>query len=145
MNHTLFFEEGNWEANGVYQGEDGNDAVVEGYAKITHEKEVWRNESFLKAKSPEGNEYKNTYQIEPGDKGTELLQWKSTNPAIGNLSGKFLIYFDSIFSTYNSEDEKYTGHEFFLKLSDETYLARGALFHAGKLISCWAVELVKIA
>lgn len=144
MNHTLLFEEGNWEANGIYQGEDGKDVVAEGYTKITHEEEVWRNETFLRVKSPEWIEYKFIYQIEPGDKGAEFLRWKATNPVTGNLSGKCLVYFDSIFSTYNSEDEKYTGHEFFLKLSDENYLARGALFRDGKLISCWAVELSKL-
>lgn len=75
--------------------------------------------------------------------GSEITNWKSYNPALGELKGIFIIVQDSIMSKYDSADGQYTGYEYLRKIDDLTYENRGFALVNNKKLSSWAVQLKK--
>lgn len=144
MKHTYLFEEGKWIAKGVYFDEKGESVHVEGETMIVHTDEFWINNGSMKILTDFPVEFFNRYEITPFINGNEITDWKSFNPALGELKGKFLIIQDSIMSKYVSADGQYTGFEYIRKIDDLTYENRGFAFRNDEKLSSWAVQLKKI-
>ncbi|HEY3346847.1 MAG TPA: hypothetical protein VGK71_04420, partial [Nitrospirota bacterium] len=75
--------------------------------------------------------------------GAEELEWKSFNPALGALKGRFMLVDDSIISHFRSDSGQYSGIEFMVQESPDRYKNRGVLYRGGKRLSAWSVELVR--
>jgi len=144
LKHTFLLEEGKWIARGVYSDEKGEIVQVEGQTTIIHKDEVWINEGSMKVLTNTPVEFFNRYEITPFVHGGEMTDWKSFNPALGELKGKFMIVLDSIMSKYVSEDGQYTGFEYLKKIDDLTYENRGFALKNDEKLSSWAVQLKKI-
>jgi hypothetical protein len=88
-------------------------------------------------------EFHSDYDVIPFLPDRDYTTWQSLNPAIGKLLGKFIVVDDSIFSFFQSEDARFTGTEYLLKVDDTTYRNRGVLFEADQKGSSWFAELRK--
>ena len=145
MKHTFILQEGKWHATGHYFDDQGKAIPIEGSARITHLKQFWLNESRMKLlveDKPIG--IVNDYEITPFEAGSDATVWKSSNPSLGHLYGKFVIAGDSILSICASKDGTYTATEYFVKVTDDHYRNRGAFFRGDQKVSSWDVELRKI-
>lgn len=144
IRHTFLFEEGIWAVSGEYTGQNGATVPVEGSARITHEARVWRNRGVMTLIQPSGDiEIKNDYEIAPFEDGRDFTAWRAENPALGKLSGLFVVVDDSIISTISSEDGKVSGIEYLRKVSENHYMSRGFIFRGEEKLSSWAAELVR--
>ena len=144
IRHTFLFEEGIWAVSGEYIGQNGVAVSVEGSARITHEAMVWRNRGVMTLIQPSGNvDIKNDYEIVPFEEGSDFSAWRAENPALGKLSGLFVVVDDSIISTISSEDGKVSGIEYVRKVSENHYMSRGFIFRGEEKLSSWAAELVR--
>ena len=144
IRHTFLFEEGIWAVSGEYTGQNGAAVPVEGSARITHEAMVWRNRGVMTLIQPSGDiEIKNDYEIAPFEDGSDFTAWRAENPALGKLSGLFVVVDDSIISTISSEDGKVSGIEYLRKVSENHYMSRGFIFRGEEKLASWAAELVR--
>lgn len=141
MKHTFLFEQGKWIASGVYYDEHNNEIQIEGQTVITHGGTYWVNDGYMKLLLSEPIEYLNRYEIVPFVGDSWITSWQSDNPALGRLKGVFTIVKDSIISKYESEDKRYSGCEYLLKIDDKTYENRGVVFKGNDQLSSWAVQL----
>lgn len=143
MKHTYLFEEGKWIARGTYFDEKGRTFQLEGQTIITHSSKAWINDGSMKILTDEPIELFNRYEVTPFDH-REITSWKSINPALGELRGKFMVVHDSIMSKYVSGDGKYSGYEYLKIIDCLTYENRGFSFIKDEKLSSWAVELTKV-
>ena len=99
MNHTFLFQEGTWTAKGNYSDPNNNLIEVEGETKITHLEDKWLLEGYMKLILDNPVEFQNIYEIVPFKDGMEdFTNWKSYNPALCNLFGKFMVVLSKTFS-----------------------------------------------
>lgn len=115
-----------------------------GKVEVSHEGDIWINEGYMELETDSPVRLRNRYEIVPFLPGSDTTTWTSSNPALGKLTGKFIIAGDSILSSYVSEDGKYEGTEFLKMIDSRTYANRGALLTSGKLVSIWSVTLNRI-
>lgn len=139
----LLFEENIWIATGVYMDDQGRYHPVEGETNITHIDGLWINNSIMTLQEDKQVAYKTRYEIIPLERGQEMTSWSSDNPALGKMTGKFIIADDSIISIFASDDGAFRGTEYFRLLDEDLYSSRGCLLRGEKKISSWAVELRK--
>ena len=141
MNHTFLFQEGTWKAAGNYSGPNNKIIQVEGESKITHLKDKWLLEGYMKLLIDNPIEFQNIYEIVPFEDGKDYTKWRSYNPALGNLFGKFLIISDCLISSWMSEDKNYSGVETLIKIDDNLYHSRGFAYKGEEKLSLWSVYL----
>ena len=139
--HTFLFAECEWDAYGTYWTGDGAAVQVEGHASITHEAEQWLNDGFMRLKLDTPIEFRNRYEVEPFEEGSDWTSWVSWNPDLGVLRGTFVVVGDSIMSAYTSEDGVYSGCETMQQLEAGTYHAWGFALAGGRKLSSWSVVL----
>lgn len=139
MRHTYLFAEGTWSAVGNYFDEQNKAIPVEGESVITHYDNRWVNDSFMSLAGGTFSRTYNKYEIVPFK--NEVTEWRSFNPALGVLYGRFMVVSDTIISNFLSEDGTFTGVECLIKLDDLTYLGRGFAFRGNEKLSSWAVTL----
>ena len=144
MHHTFLFQEGVWVASGFYTGENNQLIPLRGETTISHQEDIWVNQSRMRILLKNPMEFQSSYEIVPFGSDRNFTTWTSLNPALGRLAGKFVVVDDSILSFFQSEDGQYTGFEYLRKLDDTTYTNRGALFNGGEKGSSWIAELRKI-
>jgi len=142
MEHTFLFTEGIWVAKGDYYDEANNRVPVEGKTITTHLDNLWINEGYMELQLEQPVRFENRYEIIPFS--SDFTIWKSFNPALGTLQGKFAIFDDTIVSTYISEDGQYSGVECVIKISDARYSSKGFAFNGSKKLSSWAVTMEKV-
>lgn len=140
MEHTYLFKEGMWMVRGTYFDVHNNKIPVEGKTTVTHPAGAWIKEGYMKLLDGSGHEIKNRYEITPF-KG-DYTNWKSSNPVLGTLHGKYMVVGDTILSTFTSENGEYHGIESNVKVSDNIYKCRGFTFGSSNKLSSWATELV---
>jgi hypothetical protein len=92
----------------------------------------------------EPTDFHSDYEIIPFLPGRDDTTWQSLNPAMGNLLGRFIVIDDSIISFFKSEDGRFTGAEYLLKMDDTTYRNRGVLFEGDRKGSSWIAEMRKV-
>jgi len=142
MAHTFLFLEGTWIAKGNYFDKKNNITRAEGSTTITHQNKLWVNEGRMILMLDKPIELQNRYEIMPFE--NDFTSWKSYNPALGTLIGKFMVVEDTIISTYSTENGEYSGSECLIKISDTLYKAKGFAFKVESKLSSWSVELSKI-
>lgn len=140
--HTFLFREGLWQADGHYYDAQRNLLINEGRSVITHMQDVWINEGYMRIKADTPLEFQNRYEIEPFKPGMDHTVWKSLNPDLSPLTGKFVIVEDAIISTFTSEDGQFNGTEVLVQVSEKEYRSRGCLFMHDQRLSSWAVRLL---
>ncbi len=140
--HTFLFREGLWQAQGRYYDPSGAALPCEGEARIKHDQGVWRNNGLMRILTEQPIEFENNYEIVPFADDGEITTWRSMNPALDNLRGRYIIVFDSIISPWESENGEYWGSEFLVQSSDKIYHNRGFACRGSEKLSSWAVELV---
>ena len=145
MNHTFLFQEAIWKATGKYSDPNNNIIQVEGETKITHLGDKWLLKGSMKLILDNPIEFQNNYEIVPFKDCKDFTNWKSYNPALGNLSGKFMVVSDSLISSWISEDKNYSGVETLIKIGDKLYHSRGFAFKGDEKLSSWSVELRMIS
>ena len=145
MEHGFLFKEGLWRAEGEFFDGTGARTGVEGTAQIRHYPDRWVYEGALRTKTSPPKETKTVYDIHPFAPGNVTTTWVSRSEALGTLRGRFLVVGDAILSTYESASGRYRGQDTILQRDERGYSARGALFDGGKLLSAWAIELVRAA
>ncbi|MDF9408398.1 MAG: hypothetical protein A4E52_01309 [Pelotomaculum sp. PtaB.Bin013] len=141
MKHTYLFLEGIWLAKGIYYDENGNPSNVEGQSEITHLNDLWLNNSYMTLSGEDPVELRNDYEIVPFEK--DFTSWKSFNPGLGTLLGRFVVIDDSIISLFSTEKGDLFGSEFLTKINDSEYIGKGVLYNAAGKISSWSIRLVK--
>ncbi len=144
MGHSFLFERGTWTAQGFFRDGEGRTVQASGKVEVSHEGDIWINEGYMELETDSPVRLRNRYEIVPFLPGSDTTTWTSSNPALGKLTGKFIIAGDSILSSYVSEDGKYEGTEFLKMIDSRTYANRGALLTSGKLVSIWSVTLNRI-
>lgn len=142
MKHTFLLSEGSWIAKGNYYDELNNSITLEGKSVITHTEILWLNEGYMELQLENPIRFENRYEIVPF--ANDFTSWKSFNPALGILQGRFAIVDDTIISTYVSEDGQFSGVECMIKVNKSTYTSKGFAFNGTEKLSSWAVTLVKI-
>jgi len=139
--HTFLFNENIWIANGVYIDERGNYHPVAGQSVITHAADRWVNDSCMHLEGNQAVEFRTRYEIEPLERNQEMTAWRSENPALGKMAGRFIIVDDSILSAFASADGVFQGTEYLRLIDDDLYWNRGSLLQGDRKVSSWAVEL----
>ncbi len=139
--HTFLYNENIWIARGVYIDTQGKYHPVAGQSTITHQGEIWINDSCMHLEANEDVTFRNRYEIKPLDRDQELTTWSSENPDLGKMSGRFVIVDDSIMSVFSSVDGVFQGTEYLRLIDDDLYWNRGCLLQEGRKVSSWAVEL----
>lgn len=144
MKHTFLFLEGVWIAWGHYFDDTDCALPLEGMTRITHTDELWLNEGEMEIKSGDKPiRIYNRYEIIPFEEGKQHTTWKSLNPDLGELLGRFVIVNDTIISMCRSKNGEYKGTEINLKASDINYKNRGVLFKGNDKLSSWSIDLQK--
>ncbi|MBD3309012.1 hypothetical protein GF339_21550 [candidate division KSB3 bacterium] len=143
MTHTYLFEEGVWQAHGIFLDEHGQQFPLEGQTTISHDDALWKNVGFMRVLSEPPMELQNTYEIQPVPSSGESTTWTSYNPGVGELVGQFVVIHDSILSLYSTPNREFTGMESLRQIHENAYQNRGVLMKGEQKISSWAVELVR--
>ena len=143
MHHTYLFQEGLWIASGFYFDETNHLIPMGGETRITHQENLWLIESSMKIILEDPTSFQSHYEIIPFLPDRDDTSWQSLNPAMGKLLGTFVVVDDSILSFFQSEDKRFTGTEYWLKMDDATYKNRGVLFEGDQKGSSWVAELRK--
>jgi len=86
-------------------------------------------------------ELRNYYEIVPFVK--DFTSWKSVNPGLGTLLGRFVVIDDSIISLFSTEKGDFFGSEFLTKINESKYIGKGVLYNAAGKISSWSIHLVR--
>lgn len=142
--HTFLFREGLWKADGFYVDESGEQTRAVGETRITHDKNHWYNEGFMKMKTRSGEITLNSsYSILPLKKGQDSTSWISENQALGRVVGKFTVVGDTIISLFGTGNRRYKGSECLVMTGPDTYINRGCLYRGSLKVSSWCVELKK--
>lgn len=141
MKHTYILKTGNWKASGKFFDENNNFVEIIGESKILHHETEWVLDGYMELKLDPPVIITNKYAIQPLQPNSDFTFWNSSNPALGRLMGSFMMFPDSILSSYHSEDGAYTGTECLYLINSEKYLNRGFAFHKKKKLSSWEVTL----
>ena len=142
--HTFLFEEGLWTVKGEYVDEAGGRAALEGETRVTHRPGTWLNEGRMRiVRDGTPVDIENRYRITPFADETGFTRWESDNPALGKLSGHFIVVGNAILSSCTTADRCYTGTEFLLQEAPDRYINRGAMFSPNGRISSWSVILTR--
>jgi len=143
MEHTFLLRPGLWRVEGEFYDGLGNLTGLEGSAEVRHYPDKWIYEAVLRTMTPTPQETRTQYEIHPLAPGAFATHWSSSSPTLGTLRGRFLFVADAILSSYESATGRYRGQDTLLQRDERRYSARGALFDGARLLSAWAVELVK--
>lgn len=142
MEHT-YLNEGRWEASGEYWDSHGKKSLLEGSSTVTRFHDVWILEGKMTLLLNPSVELTNTYRIVPLGENSEWTSWESQNSAIGTLRGRFAFIGDTILSSWESDDHRYSGIETLVCLHPSAYSNKGIFFRGAEKLSSWAVVLKK--
>ncbi len=142
MEHTLFWQEGTWQATGIFRDDKKRDVRVSGQMDVQHLKNTWIAESFLEMDSDEPLRITNRYNIEAPDEDHSIASWTALNMALGPIKGHLVVVGDIIFSLFRTMDGQ-NGSESFRKLTDTHYHNKGFLLENDKVVSSWEIDWKK--
>ncbi len=141
IKHTFLFKEHTWIATGVYFDANNDPIPAAGETRIIHREHIWIIEGIMRVFGNRPQEIKNSYEIVPFGENRVVTRWTSFNPALGTLSGSFMIVDDAIISTYCSETGEYAGTECLLHIDEGCYHVRGFALKGDEKLSSWSFEL----
>ena len=143
VEHTYLFEEGTWDAEGIFTDGSGSQLPLEGAVTVSHSAEGWLLSGTMQVQSDPPLEVENHYVVRPIE-GEEIeTTWTAHNPELGRLEGRFTIIEDSLVSTFSSPDGTLHGTEVLVQVDADSYENRGVLYQEQQLISTWAVSLTR--
>ena len=111
---------------------------------MRHEAGRWLFEAVQRLRGDPARVQHNRYDIAPFSPGARSTHWSAINPALGTLSGRFVIAGDAILSFYASPTGRYRGFECLQQRDAARYSVRGGLLDEDKLVSTWALELTRL-
>lgn len=111
---------------------------------MRHEAGRWLFEAVQRLRGDPARVQHNRYEIAPFSPGARSTHWSAINPALGTLSGRFVIAGDAILSFYASPTGRYRGFECIQQRDAARYSVRGSLLDEDKLVSTWALELTRL-
>lgn len=132
-----------WKATGTYYDAEGKQFELQGETSVVRSESEWTLEGTMTVMCEPPVTLENGYMIHATDNKTTLT-WKSYNPALGVLKGKFEIVGDSIVSIYTSDSGVFKGSEILIKVDDDTYDNVGVAFKNGEKMSSWRALLKAI-
>jgi hypothetical protein len=141
--HTFLFEPAVWRAEGTFFDAADQAVPLVGETRVTHIESGWRNEGRVRVLTNPPLIIENRYNIIPFTPGRDTTSWVSVNPALGQLSGRFILVGESILSLFESKTGEHKGVEVLIKESDESYRGRGALLARGGKVSSWLLTLTR--
>lgn len=141
MTHTFLFQEGRWQAFGVFIDSNGRKVDLTGYADITHASDRWLNHSKMVVALEPPVTFENRYQIVPLRPGQLETRWSSVNPDVGRLEGFLSVVGDSLMFEYGTDDRLHHGSEYLRQLDGIRYVNRGVFYSGGRRASSWLAEL----
>jgi hypothetical protein len=142
--HTFLFQEGDWEAEGTYLDQDGNETDATGITKVIHGADEWRIEGAITTGRADPSVIHNVYTLAPWPGGEDASPWESVDPVLGLLFGMIAVVGDTILSRFVSEDGEYSGMESLRMIDGITYENRGALFQRDRKVSSWKMEMRRV-
>jgi len=141
--HTFLLAEGYWKASGKYWDDKNNEYPVTGQSIIKHLDSKWINKGVMCVYASRSINITNEYEIEPLKKGSNTLNWISSNAAMGHVVGQFTIKDQELLSEYRSQQNQYRGRERFVYQNENQYKVTGKLYQGNKVVSSWEVTLMR--
>jgi len=143
--HTWLFEPGTWSAAGRFWDKGEFERAGHGTSIVRHEGAIWEIEGGMEIPSEPPLRFQNTYRIAAPRADARVIPWHSENPAIGALTGVFVVLGDTIVSSFQSGDGTSVGNEHMRLLAPERYQARRLFLASGAVVSAWSMELMREA
>jgi hypothetical protein len=110
---------------------------------VRHTPETWWIDGEMEILVEPPVRFQNNYEVAAPRGDTNIVPWRSQNPAVGVLDGTFVVAGDTIMSLFRSEDGRFAGSEHLTRLAPDRYQACGVFGASGKVISSWSIELVR--
>ena len=143
MHHTFLFEEGHWIATGIFLDNQNNQLQARGEMHTTHQNNTWLHESIMYVEVEQSTEFVNCSQITPFSKDKDTTVWKSYHSVLGTLEGKLILVSNTLISSYQSQNNFYSGTECFIMLDSDCYENKGLLFTEDGKVSSWLMRLIR--
>jgi len=139
MEHTFIWQEGSWQASGLFHDKDRRNIKTTGRMDIQHVKDTWIAESSLEMQLEEVLRITNRYKIDPPGGNQTMLSWTALNMALGPVQGTFVSIGDTIFALFHTSEGQ-RGSETFRKISDNHYHNKGFLMENNRVVSSWEID-----
>ena len=143
--HTWLFEPGTWSAAGQFWDKGELEREGRGTSIVRHIGAVWEVEGSMEICGEAPVRFQNDYRIAAPAADARIVPWQSENPALGALTGVFVVLGDTIMSSFQSSDRAFVGSEAMRHLAPDRYQARGLLLASGAVVSTWSMELIRRA
>ena len=143
--HTWLFEPGTWSAAGCFWEKGEFEREARGISNVRHTGAVWEIEGSMEIRGEPPLRFQNNYRIAAPRGDARIIPWHSENPAVGTLTGVFVVLGDTIMSSFQSSDGASVGSEAMRQLAWNRYQARGLFLASGAIVSAWSMELTREA
>jgi hypothetical protein len=143
IRHSWLFEPGSWRATGSFWESGEIEREARGRSIVRHTPETWWIDGEMEILAEPPVRFQNNYHIAPPRGDTNILAWRSQNPGIGVLNGRFVVAGDTIMSLFRSEDGTFAGSEHLTRIDSDRYHARGVFGASGEVVSSWSMELIR--
>jgi hypothetical protein len=143
IRHTWLFAPGSWRATGSFWERGEIERAARGSSIVRHTPDAWWIDGEIEILAEHPIRFQNSYKIAAPRGNTNIIPWRSQNPAVGVLDGAFVVAGDTIMSLFRSEDGKFLGSEHLTRMAADRYEARGMLGASGDVISSWSMELIR--
>lgn len=141
--HSLLFTPGAWAATGLFWEGGRTARPGRGRTVVRHGEAAWEIEGEMEISGDVPLRFTNLYRIELPPAPGEVLRWRSSNPAVGELHGVFAVAGEAILSFFRTADGGHEGSETLTRLAPDRYRATGIFLSAGVVVSTWSMELVR--
>lgn len=142
--HSFIFQEGAWEGQGSYTGEDGRVIRARLGVRSEHQPDDWRLASRWEIEADEPRRIELDYRITPFADDDNLLHWRAEHAEMGPLKGKFVVVGESILSLYSSVDGRRSAMEYLQRETARQYRYQGALFAGFRRLATWDLRLTRV-
>lgn len=140
VTHSFLQQSGVWQSSGIYEdarcGEvdfSGETTVQLGTSLVLH--------SWIRLIMEGEPLFQNRYEAGLPDAGARVIPWRSVNPQLGELVGRFLLADGLILSYFASTDGELMGHEALVEDGPNQYRLAGFCFENGSPLSRWQGKL----
>ena len=141
--HTWLFEPGTWSAEGSFWEKGELEREGHGTSVVRHTGAIWEIEGTMEIQGEPPLRFQNIYRFAAPGADARIVPWQSENPALGTLTGVFVVLGDTIMSFFQSSDGSSFGSETLRYLAPDRYRATGLFLASGAVVSTWSMELVR--
>jgi hypothetical protein len=143
LRHTWLFEAGIWTATGRFWDRGELEREGHGTSIVRHSGALWEIEGRMEILGDPPLRFQNIYRITAPRADARVVPWNSENPAIGTLTGVFVVLGDTIMSSFEARGGACLGSEAMRQLAPDRYQAHGLFLASGAVVSAWSMELVR--